>query len=71
MSNLLKFNLVAGKDEDAEVLVNPVYIETVVDGKPFHQQDVTQITLTSGHKFFVKQPYAEVKIRLSKYNEIV
>lgn len=59
--NLIKLTVVAASDEPVEILVNPGHVETIVDGKPFKQGDVTQITMTSGSKFFVKHNYAEVK----------
>lgn len=58
---LIKFIIVATSEEPVEVMVNPKHVETIVDGKPFKQGDVTQITMTSGSKFFVKHTYQEVK----------
>jgi len=60
---LLKFELVAD-EKKAEIIINPDYIEVVVEGKAFYGQDVTQITMTSGTKFIVKHSFAEVQGKL-------
>lgn len=59
--NFIKLIVVAASDEPVELMFNPKHVETIVDGKPFKQGDVTQIIMTSGSKFFVKHPYSEVK----------
>lgn len=59
--NLIKFIVVASSEEPVEVMVNPKHVETIIDGKPFKQGDITQITMVSGSKFFVKHNYTEVK----------
>jgi len=66
MNKLLKFIVVAASENPVEITVNPTYIETVVDGTPFGHQGLTQVTMNSGSKFFVKQSYAEVCQQLVK-----
>lgn len=57
----IRFKLVTDKVEiPAEAFVRPEFIELIVDGKPFHGQEVTQISMRSGHKFFVNHKYEDV-----------
>lgn len=63
-TKFLRFELVAASDDSAEVVLNPALIETIVDGRPFKHGDVTQITMSSGSKFFVKHPFNQVKEKL-------
>ena len=57
----IRFKLVVDNPEmPAEAFIKSEYIEFIADGKPFHNKDITQICMRSGHKFFVKHTYEEV-----------
>ena len=65
LNNFYKFELVATKD-DSFAWINLSEIEMIVDGVPFNQQDITQITMKSGSKFFIKLPFKQVEEMLLK-----
>lgn len=64
---LVKFNLVVDKGKEAaEISVNPEYVENIVEGTVVANKDVTQITMTSGTKFFITHSYNQVVEIISK-----
>lgn len=62
---MIEFELVEAKGE-AKVSVRPSFVELLVDMNALGHLDCTQITMQSGTKFFVKEPYNQVKEKLNK-----
>ena len=63
----VELNLVTDKpDVPALITVYLNQVETVADGKPFHQKDVTQISMQSGRTFFVNGNYHDIKSLLGR-----
>lgn len=67
MNKLLTLTIVAAGEGPVSITLNPEYIETIIDGKPFGHGDVTQVTMISGNKFFVKESYSNLKENLTLY----
>lgn len=66
MKEFITFNLVVEKQDNVQIDVDPIHIESLVDGKVLNNPEVTQINMSSGLKFFVSHTLVEVRLKINK-----